>query len=332
MVMLRLAFLALLVVCAWPARLVAQSAAAPRLVVPDVADVTIKTRRTSDGRAAPVVTQVLHLKGARQRREDRVEVPPEGGPPNWAFGGPAFASISQCDERRTLLLNHEAKTYAYEPIEDPAAHLARMKDDSSRQTPSPHAASPQTPADPTFTMTIDAVDTGERKPFGRYVARHVITTRTVERGPGDVTVSRQDGWYIDLPASNCMASEVKTMFFAAVPPDGAARPNVVVKWRGDARIGYAIEETHQFGGQYASVTRTELVEFSDAPLDDALFTVPPGYRPALPSPYGGYDLSKPDTIANRIQTYREVAAAWVDHIRRYGFRGILPGTQPPARY
>jgi hypothetical protein len=49
-------------------------------------------------------------------------------------------------------------------------------------------------------------------------------------------------------------------------------------------------------------------------------------------PDGSYDLSRPDTLMNRVDSYRELAAAWADYLLRNGLRGILPGTQPPARY
>jgi hypothetical protein len=75
-----------------------------------------------------------------------------------------------------------------------------------------------------------------------------------------------------------------------------------------------------------------LMAQSAAPLDDALFTPPPDYRAALQRPDGIYDLSKPDTLMNRVESYRELAAAWADYLLRNGLRGILPGTQAPARY
>ena len=47
----------------------------------------------------------------------------------------------------------------------------------------------------------------------------------------------------------------------------------------------------------------ELIEVSDEPLDSSLFEIPRDYRPALPLVRGGYDLTKPDTAANRAQVY-----------------------------
>ena len=47
----------------------------------------------------------------------------------------------------------------------------------------------------------------------------------------------------------------------------------------------------------------QLIEFSDAVLDKSLVEVPAGYRPALPRLIGGFDMTKPDTIANRLAAY-----------------------------
>lgn len=54
-----------------------------------------------------------------------------------------------------------------------------------------------------MTITIDAVDTGERRTLGGYIARRVITTTKTESGRGTsvpASESTQDGWYIDLPS------------------------------------------------------------------------------------------------------------------------------------
>jgi hypothetical protein len=40
-----------------------------------------------------------------------------------------------------------------------------------------------------------------------------------------------------------------------------------------------------------------------AVLDKSLFDVPAGYRPALPRLTGPFDMTKPDTVANRLAAY-----------------------------
>jgi hypothetical protein len=55
-------------------------------------------------------------------------------------------------------------------------------------------------------VTINTVDTGERRQVGSYSARHVITTTTAAPSPGATTrasESVEDGWHIDLPPAGC---------------------------------------------------------------------------------------------------------------------------------
>ena len=61
-----------------------------------------------------------------------------------------------------------------------------------------------------------------------------------------------------------------------------------------------------------TTSKIELIEFSDAPLDAALFTVPAEYRPALPDLFGGFDLTKADTVMNRLHSYWDGVRAWAD--------------------
>jgi hypothetical protein len=291
---MRASVLALVACC------LAGDAMAQHLVVPDAPDLMLKTRRIDRGREQYASVQVLYLKGARQRRENRPESKYARG-----FGSP---SITQCDARRSILLNTWAKTYVYQDLEEPSVYLARV-------VKSGHPEPPPPPDAPVMLVTIDTKDTGERRPFGSYTARHVITTRTTESpasaaGRSGTSQSTIDGWYIDVPESNCWDAGVVTQ--TALVATFEPRPVVKVDRRGNGRIGYPIEETQRYGYPTGShEVRVELVEVSEAPLDDALFEVPKGYQPALQTPYGP-DLSKPDTILNRLSWYgnRAVVTFW----------------------
>jgi hypothetical protein len=46
-----------------------------------------------------------------------------------------------------------------------------------------------------------------------------------------------------------------------------------------------------------------LLEFSEAPLDASLFEVPAEYSPALRTAHCGVDMTRPDTLGNRLQSY-----------------------------
>ena len=111
--------------------------------------------------------------------------------------GTGSATITQCDQRRSIHLNLEAKLYAVSVLRDWSAPVTRRGGVPEAQG-----------AD--VTTTFDAVDTGERRRVGRYVARRVRTTITVEPSPGANTLTstrETDGWYIDLPGPGCSDKE-----------------------------------------------------------------------------------------------------------------------------
>jgi hypothetical protein len=78
-----------------------------------------------------------------------------------------------------------------------------------------------------------------------------------------------------------------------------------VEFRGAGRRGFPIEETTRRRGEHEPpmTISVNLIEFSEAVLDKSLFDVPVGYRPALPRLIGRLDMTKPDTLANRLAAY-----------------------------
>ena len=296
-----------------------QSAAPATRVAPTVPDVAIKTRQTFDHENSSISTTIIYIKGARQRREDIVDWSPQVRARTGSKRTHIRTHITQCDERRTVLLNEEAMTYAYLPIEDPSVYLRRAQAAASRPLlPEPTGGD--------VTITIDAVDTGERRTMGRFIARRVITTTTTEPGPGTSTPaseSKRDGWYIDLPSANCWdrGNRAEPFGYTIVSRADTPRDRVHIKQLGTARRGYPIEEIVRSQSERGTTTsKLELIEFSDAPLDAALFAVPADYRPALPTLFGGYDLTKPDTVMNRLQSYWDEVTAWADGRLRFVWR------------
>jgi len=272
----------------------------PRLVVPNSPDLTIRVRSQSSGAAQSTVT--IRLKGARQVRERTTEFP---------GGSASIAMIGQCDHRRTMLLSSEHKTYAYMPIA-PAApastpRLGTVAVTSSHVVPGREE------------ILIDAVDTGERRQLGGLTARHIVTTtKTTITGeiPPTVRTRVQDGWYVDLPPLDCIERTGETVAYSLVSGGIAgvvpAPPHVTV--RGRVKPGVALIETDRVTGpEGAWEQTTELVEISSAPLDPAMFDVPAGYVAALPYG-GGFDLSRPDTVGNRLavlwEGLRGFASRW----------------------
>jgi hypothetical protein len=80
-----------------------------------------------------------------------------------------------------------------------------------------------------------------------------------------------------------------------------------VEFRGAGRRGFSIEETTRRRGEHEPpiMSRMTLIEFSETVLDKSLFDVPSGYRPAVPRLVGRFDMTKPDTVTNRISAYWE---------------------------
>ena len=258
---------------------------APRGAVADSPDLTIRTRTVLAG--VPGQTRItVRLKGARQWREHARDTgrAPAGG----------FSQIIQCDRRRALVLNPDTRTYAEMPIEPPALGIVHAALGALR-------GRDEADAPVTERITIDAVDTGERRRFGPLTARRVTTTTTTEMLHLSRRATRvQDGWYVDLPSPSCGDDDQEAFLIARVSRPGDPPGRMEVVHRGTARRGFAVIETDRTEAPDGAWTQsTELIEVSDRPIDASVFEVPPDYRPALRQWTGGFDFTRPDTAANR---------------------------------
>ncbi len=264
------------------------SASLPKFVVPNFPDLTIKTRRTFDGRRT--TEETLYLKGASQRSETVFPQANTG----------KMVTITQCDQKVRLSFNEKDKTYASFPIEDWSERMKRAR-------PLPQSES----TGKVVNVTIDSVDTGERRPYGNLEAHRVKTTTKVEPDPGAVmkaSVTEVDGWYIDLPGLGCQESRGVAVGLSAFWAAGTPRKNdrIVVKTLGTAPRGYPLEEISRRTEEgRTTVSKVELLEFSQARLADSLFDLPAGYVPALRTPNGGQHMTKPDSFGNRLEAYWE---------------------------
>jgi hypothetical protein len=266
----------------------------PKLVLPNFRDLAIKTRHTSGDQFSEL--RALYLKGSRQRTETVVEKPAPADAIN-------SATVWQCDAKLHFFLNQRDKIYNSSAIEDRSERLKKARPVSLPQ-----------PSGAVVMITIDSVDTGERRQFQHYTARHVKAKTTVEPGPGASTpasVEQTDGWYLDLPGFAC--AEQPTSGFAWVRVSSGNRTDrLQVKWLGKAPRGYAIEETSvKTDSTNTIVSKTELLEISEAPLNPSLFELPSRYRQALQTAYGGADLTKPDTMFNRADYYWTMLTLWL---------------------
>ncbi len=273
--------------------MLAASVGLPKFVAPNFPDITIKTRRTSGDWMSQVET--LYLKGARERTETVVEKPGEADAIHWAV-------IRQCDEKRIFNLNERDKLYASSEIKDWSERLRKAHPVGLIQTSGAEVM-----------MTIDSIDTGERRQFEHYTARHVKVKIQFEPSPGASTpasVEETDGWYIDLPGFGCQ-EQASSGFARLGVFSGNRQDRLQIKWLGKAPRGYPIEETSVITGPgNKTISKVELLEISEAPLNASIFELPAGYRQALQTGNGGADLTKPDTIANRARYYWTSLTFW----------------------
>lgn len=259
-------------------------AAAALMVIPAAADQKVVTRRTIDGAHATVET--VYIRGERQRLEFRAENLPSGAQADDNI------VIEQFDRRRTLQLSPRYKTYSYMPME------TAVKPRPVQEPPATRGGEVK--------VTIDSVDTGERKQIGDFTARHVRSTTRMEASPGACqtsSVTEVDGWYIDLRTIRPPAHPGSIGVLIA--GQSGCRDRFRVQRLGSAPRGYPVEETSRHTQQgHTTVMKTELLESCTAPLDSALFELPAGYQPALHTG-SGYDFSRTDTLNHRAQYYWE---------------------------
>lgn len=271
------------------------SAQAPASVS-EAPSLTITTRTTIDG-VSLVTTETVRTRGTR-RRVDRVDERSDGFPI-----APPLTTLHQCDLRRTVMLFAEHETFAADPVVDDGTALPRTRP----------ARPSQAPAGPFVTITVDTKDTGERRTIGRLTARRVVTTRTTDPStdamtPADVEVT--DGWYVDV-SRDCVPQREHGVLLALWGAPGKPFDRPYLVQRGKPELGFAVEKTTRTDRDPTHTTRTQLVSVSDAPLDDAIFEVPRGYRPALPLPGGGADPARVDSFANRVVARLEWMASLV---------------------
>lgn len=231
------------------------------LSVTAIADTKVKSRQTSGGQT---YENTSYIKGKRQRSETN---------------GGQMVNVTQCDLRRNIMIMPATKTYMIQPYDQPATSTAA----NTTTTPTT-APSTATKKGGLVTSTVTTRDTGERKQIFGYTARHIITTMVMDSSPDACSQTKMkmetDGWYIDAAfALDCDLGSSYT------PPrthaSGGCQDRYQTKQIGAAKKGYPVyEKTTMFGpdGRETFSTVNEVVEFSQATLDPALFDLPEGYR------------------------------------------------------
>src|SRR5713101_8102475 len=197
--------------------ILAASVGLPKFVVPNHPDLTVKTRRTSGDWLSQVDT--LYLKGARERMGIVTEKPARADTMK-------FVVIRQCDKKRAFNLNERDKVYAAYEIEDWSERLKKAGPVNLTQASGAEVKE-----------TIDSIDTGERRQFERYTARHVKIKIRFEPTPGASTpasVEETDGWYIDLPGFGCQEQALSGFARLRI---GNRQDRLQIAWLGKAPRG-----------------------------------------------------------------------------------------------
>jgi len=227
------------------------------------ADTTVKIRQTSSGQTYENST---YIKGKRQRSESN---------------GGQMVNITQCDLRRNVMLMPAMKSYMIQPYDQPSPN-------SSSPSATENARPPlQQPAKKggVVTSTVTTRDTGERKQMFGYNARHIITTIVMDSSPDACSPTNHkmeiDGWYID--AAFALDCDLGTTYkpYRPTAMGGGCHDRYETKQVGVAKKGFPVwEKTTMFGpnGAESFSTLNEVIEFSQATLDQALFEIPEGYR------------------------------------------------------
>ena len=226
------------------------------------ADVKARTKTTTAGHAGE---STVYIKGARQRSEMTM------GP------GMTLIQLQQCDQKRMVQINNSCKVYMVMPTEE-----ENPKEEAAPPPPAkPASGKPRRGGVMTFVSST--TDTTERKTLFGYVARHLKSTMKSESSPDACNKSdfrvEADGWYANLSVGlTCAPSPGAGMSGGpgGSPPDCQDR----IRFRRTGpNPGYALQETRTiYSGAQSFTTTTETLELSKAPLDDALFEIPSGYR------------------------------------------------------
>jgi hypothetical protein len=224
------------------------------------ADTKVKSRQTIGGQT---YENTSYIKGKRQRSET---------------SGGQMIVIQQCDLRRNIQIMPAAKAYMIQPYDQPSTAST-----TPSNTTAPTSSQPVTKGG-VVTSTVTTKDTGERKQMFGYTARHIITTMETKSSPDacsqNNTKMQIDGWYIDATfALDCDSSRAYSNY--KPHGGGGCQDRYEMKTVGLAKKGYPVwEKMTMFGpdGAESFSTLNEVLEFSQATLEQSLFEIPEGYR------------------------------------------------------
>jgi hypothetical protein len=226
--------------------------------------ITIKT--TTAGQTIQTTTMI---KGRRERSETSMAMAGMSG---------SQVNITQCDMRRIAQINDRTRKYLIIPMDADGS--------ATSAAPSPGQVTNAPREGALVTMTVNTIDTGERREIFGFSARHLKRTAMATSSPDACNQQQmkieQDGWYINLEYGlNCGSRPAATA--AGVAAATGCRDRYQYRHTGPENLGYPLIETTTMYGPNGSVmftTTKEVVELSRQPLDAAQFDIPPGYTQA----------------------------------------------------
>jgi hypothetical protein len=263
----RLLLFAVIVLAISLATVISSAQRKPDTEKPITGDFKITIKTTMSGQDTQSTTMI---KGLRERSET-------------SMGGMSMGTVkvTQCDLRRTIEINDSARKYLITPMDS---------DDASGGSGSASVGSAtagSTRRGGLVTMTVNTIDTGERKEMFGFTARHLKRTMMMESAPDACQQQHlkmeTDGWYINLEYGLNCGSDKPPQAGGAAAAGGGCRDRFDYKRTGPVKLGYPlIETTTMFGADGSAMfTRTtEVIELSRQTLDAALFDVPAGYAEA----------------------------------------------------
>lgn len=222
------------------------------------ADVKIKSRQTMSGQSYENTT---YIKGKRSRAE--------------TMNG-MMINLTQCDLRRGIQMNPNAKTYMVNPFDDVTTTTTQSKPTTDK--------SGVVQAGGKVTVTVTIKDTGERKQMFGFTARHLIITTEMQSSPDACSKTNMkmqtDGWYID--AEFVLDCDYGAQGYGGYNRrSGGCRDRNEMKTIGTAKRGYPVYEKMTMFDESGKETMSyvnEVIELSKATLEASLFEVPADYR------------------------------------------------------
>lgn len=259
------------------------------------ADLKIKTRTTVMGHTTETT---VYLKGARQRTEMN-------------FAGHSAVTINQCDQKRLITISGDQCTVmsmgSGETSCPAMTNMAAMARGGAADQSAPRKGG-------VLTLTRTANDTGEQQDILGYKARHIKTSMTMESSPDACNQSHMkmevDGWYADLSAGFSCADESYRSLACGMGGRRGCIDRIVIKGSGSSAQGYPLKQTTTIVSEHGTfTTTTEVVEVTNASLDDPLFEMPSGCRVMDMSAMGGAGATTPSEPAPAPTAAAETPAA-----------------------